>query len=149
MMGRDLCGLPVFSWVKGSYLGRVDDFFINNENKVLSGISLGKSSFSNKSMLWVAEKNILKIYKDGIIIASPADLKKIKDVGINHVSYNDFIREAQIFLKEGEIVSDIVFDQRHQISGYEISGGLWKDLADGRKFYPRREKIKLFQNNGR
>jgi len=140
MMGRDLCGLPVFSWVKGSYLGRVADFFIDNDKKALSGISLGKS-FSGKRMLWVDEKNILKIYKDGVIIASPTDLKKIKTAGGDDVSYNDFIRNAQIFLKEGETVSDLVFDQQYAISGYEISGGLWKDLADGRKFYPRCDKI--------
>lgn len=140
MMGRDLCGLPVFSWVKGSYLGRVADFFIDNDKKALSGISLGKS-FSGKRILWVAEKNILKIYKDGVIIASPTDLKKIRYAGADHVSYNDFTRNAQIFLKEGETVSDLVFDQQYTISGYEISGGLWKDLADGRKYYPRNNKI--------
>lgn len=140
MMGRDLCGLPVFSWVKGSYLGRVADFFIDNEKKALGGISLGKS-FSGKRILWVDEKKILKIYKDGIIIASPSDLKKVRDVGFDHVSYHDFTRNAQIFLKEGEIISDLVFDQQYAISGYEISGGLWKDLADGRKFYPRYDKI--------
>jgi uncharacterized protein YrrD len=140
MMGRDLCGLPVFSWVKGSYLGRVADFFIDNDEKSLSGISLGKT-FSGKRILWVDEKKILKIYKDGVIIASPTDLKKIRNVGNDHVSYNDFTRSAQIFLKEGETVSDLVFDPHYAISGYEISGGLWKDLADGRKFYPRCDKV--------
>ena len=140
MMGRDLCGLPVFSWVKGSYLGRVADFYIDNETKTLTGISLGKS-FPGKRILWVDEKNILKIYKDGIIVGAPTDLKKVRDSGENRVSYNDFIGAAQIFLKEGEVVSDLVFDKMRQISGYEISGGLWNDLADGRKFYPRCDKI--------
>ena len=46
MLGRDLCGLPVFSWQQGNYICRVADFFINGKTKRL--FPKGKSLFALK-----------------------------------------------------------------------------------------------------
>ena len=128
MLGRDLCGLPVFSWQEGNYIGRVADFFINGKTKKLFGISLGKT-FPRKRHRYVDACHIFRIYKDGVIVSSA-------------VSYLDFTKDPAVFLREGEIVSDLIFDDRFCIDGYEISGGLWNDLVRGRCYRPRCGKIR-------
>lgn len=140
MMGRDLCGLPVFSWTEGCYIGRVSDFFIHGETKGFLGISLGKK-FPGK-MRFVSKKNIHRIYKDGVIISSSNDIKSLRFLGENTISYLDFSKDISIFLREGEVVSDLIFGDHFDIDGYEISGGLWNDLVRGRTYRPRPDKIR-------
>ena len=70
-------------------------------------------------------------------------------MGENTVSYLDFSKDHSIFLREGEVVSDLIFGDEFHIDGYEISGGLWNDLVRGRTFRPRMEKVKQIQNIGR
>lgn len=140
MMGRDVCGLPVFSWAEGCYLGRVSDFFIHTETKSFLGISLGKK-FPGK-MRFVAKGSIRRIYRDGVIISSAAAVRSVRSLGENSISYLDFSRDISIFLREGETVSDLIFGEGFDIDGYEISGGLWNDLVRGRTFRPRPDKIK-------
>ena len=63
-------------------------------------------------------------------------------IGEDAVSYLDFTRDTAVFLREGEVVSDLIFDDRFAIDGYEISGGLWNDLVRGRTYRPRLDKIR-------
>lgn len=140
MMGRDLCGLPVFSWEEGCYIGRVADFYFHSDKKDFSGISLGKK-FCKKT-IFVEKKNIFRIYKDGVIISSSDAIRLIRYLGDDIVSYLDFSKDSSIFLREGEVVSDLIFGDHFEIDGYEISGGLWNDLVRGRTFRPRPGKIK-------
>ena len=141
MLGRDLCGLPVFSWQEGNYIGRVADFFINIKTKRLFGISLGKT-FPRKRYRYVDVGNIFRIYKDGVIISTADRIECLRYPGEDAVSYLDFTRDPAVFLREGEIVSDLIFDDRFFIDGYEISGGLWNDLVRGRSYRPRSGKIR-------
>lgn len=141
MMGRDLCGLPVFSWREGNYIGRVADFFINGKTKTLFGISLGKT-FPRKRYRYVDAGRICRIYKDGVIITSSEHIESLRFIGEDAVSYLDFTRDTAVFLREGEVVSDLIFDDRFAIDGYEISGGLWNDLVRGRTYRPRLDKIR-------
>ena len=141
MLGRDLCGLPVFSWQEGNYIGRVADFFINIKTKRLFGISLGKT-FPCKRYRYVDVCHIFRIYKDGVIVSSADRIECLRYPGEDAVSYLDFTRDPAVFLREGEIVSDLIFDDRFFIDGYEISGGLWNDLVRGRSYRPRSGKIR-------
>lgn len=140
MMGRDVCGLPVFSWAEGCYLGRVSDFFIHIETKSFLGISLGKK-FPGK-MRFISRGHIHRIYKDGVIVSSSAAIRFVRSLGESSMSYLDFSKDTSIFLREGETVSDLIFGEAFDIDGYEISGGLWNDLVRGRTFRPRPDKIK-------
>ena len=141
MLGRDLCGLPVFSWQEGNYIGRVADFFINGKTKKLFGISLGKT-FPCKRHRYVDACHIFRIYKDGVIVSSADRVENLRYLGEDAVSYLDFTKDPAVFLREGEIVSDLIFDDRFCIDGYEISGGLWNDLVRGRCYRPRCGKIR-------
>lgn len=147
MMGRDVCGLPVFSWEEGRYLGRVADFYFHGDTKEFLGISLGKK-FTGK-IAFIGKKNILRIYKDGVIISAQEAVRDLRIIGEDAVSYLAFSRDLSIFLREGEVVSDLIFDDRFCIDGYEISAGLWNDLVRGRMYRPRRTKTDKFLNNGR
>lgn len=141
MMGRDLCGLPVFSWNEGDYIGRVADFFIDGKTKQLFGISLGKT-FPRKQHRYIGAKHIFRIYKDGVIISSADHIEHLRYFGDDAVSYLDFTKDIAVFLREGEVVSDLIFDDHFAIDGYEISGGLWDDLVRGRSYRPRADKIR-------
>lgn len=147
MMGRDLCGLPVFSWEEGCYVGRVSDFFIDGDAKIFTGISLGKKF--PKKIMYVARNKIKRIYKDGVIITAIKDIHFLRSLGENTISYLDFSKDISIFLREGEVVSDLIFGDEFDIDGYEISGGLWNDLVRGRTFRPRPERVRQIQNIGR
>lgn len=141
MMGRDLCGLPVFSWQEGNYVGRVADFFVDGKTKTLFGISLGKT-FPLKRYRYVDAAHICRIYKDGVIILSAEKIEEVRLLGEDAVSYLDFTKDIGVFLREGEVVSDLIFDDGFRIDGYEISGGLWNDLIRGRSYRPRLDKIR-------
>ncbi len=141
MMGRDLCGLPVFSWSEGNYIGRVADFFVNGKTKTLFGISLGKT-FPRKRLRYVDARHIYRIYKDGVIISSAEQIERLSYMEEDAVSYLDFTKDIAVFLREGEVVSDLIFDDHFAIDGYEISGGLWNDLVRGRSYRPRLDRIR-------
>ena len=96
IMGRDLCGLPVFSWEEGCYVGRVSDFFIDGDAKVFTGISLGKKF--PKKIMYVARNKIKRIYKDGVIITAIKDIHYLRSLGENTISYLDFSKDISIFL---------------------------------------------------
>ena len=147
MMGRDLCGLPVFSWEEGIFVGRVADFFIHSDTKGFLGISLGKKFPFH--FYFVSSADIRRIYKDGIIISSRESVRCLRFPGEHAVSYLDFSKDRSIFLREGEVVSDVIFDERFFIDGYEISGGLWNDLVRGRTYRPRKTKSDKYLKNGR
>ena len=83
-----------------------------------------------------------RIYKDGVIVSSADRVENLRYLGEDAVSYLDFTKDPAVFLREGEIVSDLIFDDRFCIDGYEISGGLWNDLVRGRCYRPRCGKIR-------
>ena len=141
IMGRDLCGLPVFSWREGCYLGRIADFFFDGITMRLIGISLGKT-FPGKKLRFVAREHICKIYKDGIVISTRENIEKRQYLGDCCVSYLEFSKDSSLFLREGEVVSDFILNEWYEIDGYEISRGLWHDLVYGRSFRPRYNKIR-------
>ncbi|MGI5873635.1 MAG: PRC-barrel domain-containing protein [Bacillota bacterium] len=136
LMGRDLCGLPVFSLREGAYIGRVADYFVDGLSKSLDGIVLGRT-FATKKMLYIPAAAIRRVYRDGVIVTTRDALERRRFIGGDAVSYQDFADDSGIVLAEGEIVSDIVFDDALFIRGYEISGGLWHDLVCGRGFRRR------------
>lgn len=140
MMGRDVCGLPVFSRAEGCYLGRVADFFIHIETGSFLGISLGKK-FPGK-IRFVSKGHIRRINKDGVIVSSSVAVRFVRSLGECSVSYLDFSKDRSLFLREGETVTDLVFGEAFDLDGYEISGGLWNDLVRGRSFRPRPNRIK-------
>lgn len=137
MMGRELCGLPVFSLAEDRYLGRVADFYIHSDDMRLTGISLGKVR-AGRRLRWFSAGSICRIYRDGVIVLSSSHGRTPRFIGENNVSYHEFTAASSIFLPEGEVVSDLIFDESFTVAGYEISGGLWKDLSEGRRAVPRR-----------
>ena len=141
IMGRDLCGLPVFSWREGSYLGRIADFFFDGVTMALVGISLGKI-FPGKRQRFVAREHICRIYKDGVVISAREKIEKRQYLGDCCVSYLEFSKDSSLFLREGEVVSDFILNEWYEIDGYEISRGLWHDLVYGRSFRPRYNRIR-------
>lgn len=148
--GRELLGLPVFSYRDDLFLGRVVDLCLDRNIRGLSGLMLQKRGISRKCPT-IAATDILKIYDDGIIVRNRGALKRRSTVGAVPIYYSSFLDEAELPGSEGELIADIFFDERYFVVGFEISSGFWSDLQSGRGFYPRKEEDKPWgmQKNGR
>lgn len=148
--GREITGLPVFSWNEGVFLGRAQQCYLDISKGVLGGIILEKPNFKREKTYINAEE-ILKIYRDGIIAKSTDSTVKAKSLPQDTILYTEFLQRADLVYDEGEVVSDLFFDETMAMVGGEISQGFWHDLSYGRSFSPWHElcnKIKL-QKNGR
>ncbi len=139
--GRELLGLPVFSWMEGTILGRVMDILIDQDDQCLKGIILNKKNMRKENKV-VFYKDILKIYRDGIIITSLDRIHEEKIHSSDGLFYIDYLQSIHLPLKEGEIISDLIFDIKNQIEGYEVSRGIWDDISYGRSFYSLEEGSK-------
>lgn len=133
--GRELLGLPVFSWMESTILGRVMDILIDRDNLCLKGLILNKKNMRKENKI-VFDEDILKIYHDGIIIVRENCVREEKLRAADGLFYIDYLQSIQLPLEEGEIISDLVFDVKNNIEGYEVSRGIWEDISNGRTFYP-------------
>lgn len=143
-------GLPIFSWDRGRFLGRARQCYLDIESGSLGGIVVEEGSFRRRKAYISADK-ILKIYRDGIIVKNKAAIVWERSLPPGQISLVDFLKQADLIYDEGEVVSDLFFNDDFAIVGGEISGGFWQDITQGRDFCPWRklsEKIKL-QENGR
>ncbi|MEE0776062.1 MAG: PRC-barrel domain-containing protein [Bacillota bacterium] len=150
MKGREICGLPVFSWQEGTLLGHVSQCYLNLKEGVMAGVVLEKSMTKGWHTL-IPISEILKIYRDGIIVKSSDSPLETNQPGSGKMFCSDFLHRAELMFSEGEVLSDLVFNEKNQIEGGEISKGFWNDLSEGRSFRPWAELKKQIrvQKNGR
>lgn len=148
--GREMLGLPVFSWHDNLLLGRVVDLYLDHDIRRLAGLILHRKGL-RRAKPTIGAADILRIYDDGIVVRHRQALKKRFANGLAPIYYSEFLNEAELPRSEGEIIADLFFDDRNRVIGFEISRGLWRDLAGGRAFYPRKEEDKPWgvQKNGR
>ncbi|MDO4541253.1 MAG: PRC-barrel domain-containing protein, partial [Bacillota bacterium] len=145
-----LLGLPVFSWRKSSFLGRVRQCYLDIKAGTLGGLVIEEGAFRRRKA-YIGASKILKIYRDGIIVKDKNDVVWVRRLPQGEISLKDFLSRADLVYGEGEVISDLFFDDDLNIVGGEISGGFWRDISRGRGFCSWQklsEKTKL-QENGR
>ena len=150
MKGREICGLPVFSWQEGTLLGHVSQCYLDLKDGVMAGVVLERP-LTKRWYTVIPSSEILKIYRDGIIVKSSDSVVETNQLGSGKIFCSEFLRRAELRFSEGEVISDLVFNQKNAIDGGEISKGFWNDLSEGRSFLPWSElkrQIRV-QKNGR
>lgn len=140
LRGRDIAGLPVYSLKEGTFLGRTDQCYLNLNRRCLGGIVMEKRPFS-KIRSYFHMSSILKIYKDGIIIKEKGSLFPSRHIPQNTILYSTFLQYMEMPLKEGNVITDLFFDENFRIVGGEVSSGVWNDMVKGRGFWSWRELL--------
>ncbi|MGE5417333.1 MAG: PRC-barrel domain-containing protein [Acidobacteriota bacterium] len=142
MKTRKLLENTVIDESYGAHVGKVIDVSLDGEQQV-NGIVV-KTRSGDKRFLPV---NSFKIGKDSILI-SGMDCLKVMDGGDDHGIYQS--RLGNLVLEESGreigVLSDIVLRTgSNLIEGIEISGGIIKDLIDGRTEVPI-DQVRSFED---
>jgi len=146
--GRELIGLPVITLDKGEQIANIQDVIFDPRNsKVLALVTEEKGWFKGARI--IPFKNIYKIGEDAVTVETSdaelnandlAEIEKFSDEEINVIG-------TTIITESGNnlgVIEDIIIDiESGYIEGYEISGGVIKDLIDGRVVIPLPDSITI------
>ncbi|KUO58765.1 MAG: hypothetical protein APF84_10145 [Gracilibacter sp. BRH_c7a] len=126
---RDIVRLPVLKLQTGEHLGWVKDILFDEKKCIVTGIILEKDSFLTPHTQIISRDDIVACAKDSL------NVKEFTNEKVNGSLWSHKIGN-KVYNDQGEqigTVGDIFVDNTFKdITGYEISDGLFADLFDGR-----------------
>ena len=127
---RDIIRLPVLSFETGEHLGWVKDILFDEKKNVVTGIILEKDSLLRHQTQHISRDDIAACAKDNL------NVKRISTAKVAGTSWSQKVG-SRVYSAQGELkgtVGDIFVDKDFkEVTGYEISDGLFADLFDGRE----------------
>ncbi|AWB45673.1 photosystem reaction center subunit H [Paenibacillus sp. CAA11] len=149
---QEMLGLSVFDVEDGKEIGKVLDFMISEDWKILGVILEGKSIFSPhyKAVLW---EDISAYGEDAVMIRNQQAVRKMEaeNIQTTFALGDGKVKELSVLTSDGVMighVSDVYFDHElgNTITGLEISDGFISDLVEGRRWLPFTPEITKGEN---
>lgn len=126
---RDIIRLPVLKLETGQHLGWVKDILFDEIKCIVTGISLEKDSFLTPRTQFISRDDIVVCARDGLKVKEFTK-EKVSGTSWSHKIGNKvYNAQGQQMGTVGDIYVDNTF---REVTGYEISDGLFADLFDGR-----------------
>ncbi|MDQ3856201.1 MAG: PRC-barrel domain-containing protein [Chloroflexota bacterium] len=146
--GKELVGLPIVTFSEGEQIGKVRDILFDpDQNRVVALLTDEGGWFSSARV--VPWQNLQTIGEDAIIVPDRgAEVKADSDRYIQHIMQTDnTLTGTRVFTDDGRDLGTIgdmyVDDSTGQVTGYEVSGGLFASTLKGKKFMPAPETITM------
>ena len=77
----------------------------------------------------------LKIYRDGIIVKSSDSVVETNQLGSGKIFCSDFLRRAELRFSEGEVISDLVFNQKNALMAEKFPRDFGMIFRKAGRFY--------------
>lgn len=141
--GKEVSGLAVMKIPEGNKEAVVIDPVIDEESSRILGFTVKKRGVLRPKR-FLSLKAIKKIGNDAVTISKIDNFKKL-DKEIKLLDKEKRPIDQKILTDKGQEVGridDVVFDEETgEILGYEISGGVVKDVLSGKSFLPALEDV--------
>lgn len=150
---QEMIGVSVFDVEDGKEIGKVVDFILSEDWKILGIVLESKGLFTSyvKAVLW---EEIIAYGEDAVMIRNQQAVCKLEAENIQTTfSLGDGkVKDMSVLTRDGNMighVSDVYFDQNmgNTITGLEISDGFISDLVEGRKMLPYTEEMLKGENS--
>jgi uncharacterized protein YrrD len=137
LKGQQIIGQKVMTLKDGREIGRVEDLIVDDSEGYLKGIVLENRSILRNAKI-IPWNHLVQVGRDALIISGQEDvLDEAND--LNSLLWRKNTGKNVISITGTEIgtIKDLVFDKNTgKILGFELSGGIWADLNQGRKMIP-------------
>ncbi len=126
---RDIIRLPVLKLETNEHLGWVKDILFDEKKSTVTGISLEKDSFLTPRTHFISRDDIVVCAKDGLKVKEFTKEKVHGTPWSHKIGNKVYNAQGQQMGTVGDIYVDNTF---REVTGFEISDGLFADLLDGR-----------------
>ncbi|ADY25875.1 PRC-barrel domain protein [Deinococcus proteolyticus MRP] len=148
--GKELLGRHVVDLSTGERVDSVRDIvFDHGANLVLGLVVDGGGSWLRRRDRVIPFAAVYSVGEDAVMITSAQDaasdeeqarMKEIMDSKVNLIGMTLLTSQGEDLGKIG----DVVFDEYSgRVEGYEVTGGLFADVAGGRAFVPAPESVQI------
>uniref|UniRef100_A0ACD5H162 PRC-barrel domain-containing protein n=1 Tax=Desertifilum tharense IPPAS B-1220 TaxID=1781255 RepID=A0ACD5H162_9CYAN len=148
LKGGDLIGKPAIAYDTGEQFDRIQDLIFDPVKNQLIGFLIDEGGWFSDARI-LPFHSIQAIGKDAAIARSKSlaiAASQIPEID-RILKTNQILRGTQMMTTDGSylgVLVDFFFNEHSgEIEGYEVSGGLFDDLASGRSFVPALQTLKL------
>ena len=137
---KNLIGLKIHDLQRGKDLGSVHDLLFSNDSKQLLGLLVSdRGLFGLGQATAVPWSQVQTVGVDAVMVPSPDAVMpvqsdpRLSDAYEGHYS----LSSKQLTTDKGETlgkVSDLYLDEAGRVQGFELSGGLFSDAYDGKRY---------------
>jgi len=151
---RDTLGLPVLKLDGGKKMGEVRELIFDGERKSLDGVLIKEDTLLSGGQV-VQYSDIHSLGLDAVTLRKGSevlkwgDLKKRREQASQAQGWPEpeKLLGKRLVTEAGRdlgMIDDLIFDaEEGKLEGYELSGGLIKDVVDGKGFVPVPEQVIL------
>ena len=137
---KNLLGLKVISQHEGKDLGKVHDLLFSNDSRQLLGLLISdRGLFGISDATALAFSEVQEIGTHAVMVPSDDVVMKVHSNDRLAEAYDSgyTLTSKQLTTDKGETlgsISDLYLDDSGKVQGYEISGGLFSDAYNGRRY---------------
>lgn len=146
--GGDIIGKPVVTMADGKRLEKVRDIVFDEESHQMLGLLVAGSGLLGKEQ-FIPFMNIHSIGSDAVIISKEEDIRPLSsdEKVLNAVNNQKPLKNKKVLTESGKdlgTIADICFDETSgTVEGYEVTGGIFADMYNGRPMVPAPNTLKI------
>ena len=146
--GKSVIGKPILSLADGARLHEVKDVILGAGNDTVVGLLADEGGFLASSLV-VPIDEVSGFGRDAVVVArreSVVAAKEVPEIG-SIVARHQSLLGTRVFTETGDDqgkINDVYFDEpTGRILGFELSGGVITDAAQGTRYIPVEELVRV------
>jgi uncharacterized protein YrrD len=146
--GKSVIGKPILSLADGARLQTVKDVILGGDNDSVVGLLADEGGFLASSLV-VPIEEVASFGRDAVVVARRESVIPAKEApGIaSIVARHQSLLGTRVFTETGDDqgkLNDVYFDEpTGRILGFELSGGVFADAAQGMRYVPVEELVRV------
>ena len=146
--GKSVIGKPILSLADGARLQTVKDVILGANNDSVVGLLADEGGFLASSLV-VPIEEVSSFGRDAVVVARRESVIPAKEApGIaSIVARHQSLLGTRVFTETGDDqgkLNDVYFDEpTGRILGFELSGGVFADAAQGMRYVPVEELVRV------
>ncbi len=146
--GKSVIGKPILSLADGAHLHDVKDVILGADNDSVVGLLADEGGLFGHSLV-VPIEEVTGFGRDAVVVARRESVIAANDapeIG-SIVARKQSLLGTSVFTELGDKqgkINDVYFDEPSgRILGFELSGGVWADAAQGPRYIPVEELVRV------
>lgn len=146
--GKSVIGKPILSLADGARLHEVKDVILGAGNDNVVGLLADEGGFLASSHV-VPIEEVVSFGRDAVVVArreSVIAANEVPEIG-SIVARDQSLLGTRVFTETGDDqgkINDVYFDEpTGRILGFELSGGVFTDAAQGTRYVPVEELVRV------
>ena len=149
---KNLIGLKAISQHEGKELGKVHDLLFTHDSRQLIGLLMDERGlFGLSDATAIPWSSVREIGTHAVMVPDDDSKLKVHSVPVLAEAYDNelTLTSKQLTTDKGETlgkISDLYLDESGNVVGYEVSGGLFSDAFNGKRYLDAPSDITVGKN---